>query len=267
MRRRSGPSVSLFSFQDIITSVMGILLFVALLLALKLFQTSVQAQQTATIDIEALRQEIAELEREIEAQEAQISRLAEAQGNIQTIDAEQIEQLAQRVENLESRLEELIAEVASLRQEHQEIALQTGRFAEAAQQELKDLDAELRKLNGLVARFSSGELTVFNVAGFETHVRYVLDMGNDVWIVTRLDQAGNAVEHFSFTGSPGERFRKALDWIESLSRQSYVFLLIRPSMQDYGWNLNEKLRESGVPHGFEPIGESMQVSFAPPVQP
>ncbi|RMG01802.1 MAG: hypothetical protein D6741_04695 [Planctomycetota bacterium] len=267
MRRRTGPTVSLFSFQDIVTSVMGILLFVALLLALKLFQCSVQAAQTASVDIEALQREIAELERDIEAQEAHINRLAQAQLDVQTIDAEQMERLAQRVENLERRAEELLEQVADLRQEYQETAQATARFAEAAEQELKDLDAQLRELNGLVARFSNGDLTVFNVAGFETHVRYVLDMGQQVWIVTRLDSAGNAAENFSFTGSPGERMRRAVEWIRTLPRRSYVFLLIRPSMQNYGWDLNEKLREIGLPHGFEPIGESLEVTFAPPVEP
>lgn len=65
-RGRSGPAISLFAFQDIITSVTAIVIVVVLFLALDLVQRKESARADSPVGVAAdLTDRIAELKREL----------------------------------------------------------------------------------------------------------------------------------------------------------------------------------------------------------
>lgn len=65
--KRHDPTITLFSFQDIITSVMGIMILIILVMALQLVTQRVAAEQevTSPMNLEALREKVQELRRQL----------------------------------------------------------------------------------------------------------------------------------------------------------------------------------------------------------
>ncbi len=257
MRRGGGPAISLFSFQDIITSVMGILLFVALLLALQLVQAAARVQEIATEagptddEIRSLEQKKAELEQELQRMMQASQDYGEISPEATAALRRHVEELAERLREIEERTEkEFSRGNREMREGADEIAAMT-RQIEQLDRELARVDAQLRRV-GMMK-----ELT-FTISGFEDSNRYVLDLGQNAWTVTRLSRTGESAVLERWTGGVAERMSQAFGWCDRRRAGDYVFLLVRPSAREEAWNILDRLRSRGIPRGFEPLGEDQQ---------
>jgi len=260
MRRGSGPTISLFSFQDIITSVMGILIFVALMLALRLVHA------TGRI-VEALEQSgpRAEEIRQLEEKKAELieehCRLKEKMQALE-VSPDEVAALRRQVQELENRLAELekqtenlfggfnekmraaVDEIASLKQRNEQL-----------EQQLASVDAQLQRLGKMK------DLT-FNVSGFEGFNRYVLDLHKDGWRLSQLSATGEARTIAVWQGPLAARESQALHWCKQRGSADYVFILVRPSAIDSSRKILEQLRSRNIARGFEPLGEDQQFHLA-----
>ncbi len=256
MRRGRGPTISLFSFQDIITSVMGILIFVALILALRLVQTTatITEELAAKPDLEEIRrleERIAELKEQYRHAVEEVERYSSISlADVETLRREVATQ-TQQLREIEERVEQEARHANEHTRTRSAEILAMKRRVEELNQKLASLNADLKRIGAMK------ELT-FTVTGFESSNRYVLDLRKDVWQVSRLSPTGEATPIGSWTGSVKERERQALSWCYRRSGNDYVLVLIRPSMIEGGEKIIEYLRRANIPRGFEPLGEDQE---------
>ena len=157
-RRRDsrGAVMTLFSFQDVMTTVMGIMILVTLLLALDLAEQVGQAEATEPVtevvqtghpvaDLEALEQRVAELEAAYEAAARRAARLVEA-GGLGRADLEraiaQLLELQREALELERQVQQRRSEMAHspeqqrLQQRYEQIII-ARRQAEALREQIE----------------------------------------------------------------------------------------------------------------------------------
>lgn len=257
MRRTAGPAISLFSFQDIITSVMGILLFVALLLALQLVQAAVKVQEVAA-EPEPSAEEMQRLEKKEAELEDELRQLASHTQDYSQLSPEGVAALRRQVEDAAAQLREMeertekafVRGNSEMREESQEI--------EELKRQDKELDRELARIDSELRRLGAMKELTFHLSGFEGSNRYVLELGREVWKVYRVSRSGDASPVSEWTGSLVARKSQALRWCEQLNGSDYVFLFVRPSAREEARELIERLRARGIPRGFEPLGEEQQ---------
>ncbi|MGQ9823069.1 MAG: hypothetical protein ACUVQK_14505 [Thermogutta sp.] len=257
MRRSAGPIISLFSFQDIITSVMGILLFVALLLALQLVQAAVRVHEAPTEpgpsaeEMQRLGKRKAELENELQ-------RLTTNVQDYSQISLESVAALRRRVEDAGKQLRQMEARTEKAFDRGNSKIREDSKKNEELNRQRAQLDRELTQIETELRRLSTMKELTFHVSGFEESNRYVLDFGRDVWKVYRLSRQGDASPVIVWTGSLVTRKSQALRWCEQLNGSDYVFLLVRPSAIQEARDIIERLRIRDIPRGFEPLGEDQQ---------
>ncbi len=257
MRKRGGPAISLFSFQDIITSVMGILLFVALMLALRLktvASDAVVATQEETVDdeIRELMQRKADLEQEFARWKAIMNDLDAVSPAMLSTMRTRIQELEQQLRATEERTEKEFAQHnQDIRDYSQEVA--------SLQNNKRTLDEELARAKDDLHRLTSMSELTFNVSGFESSNRYVLDMHPTAWRLTLLNPAQNTSVIAVWGGTIAARRVKALQWCDQRGPNDYVLLLVRPSAIVAFREIVERLRQRSIPLGFEPLGEDQEM--------
>jgi cell division protein FtsB len=259
-RGRSGPTISLFSFQDIITSVTAIVTVITLLLALDLVQrkqseassspahladeltkrlesaVAEAAQlQAAVSAADELVQDVAgvsptELRNELAAREAEIERMTKERRRLETLTEKLAEELKQvRLEAFE--LETLRAETESLEREADELERQ--RTAE---------QVEGRAVFSLPRGFQKkGWLAVV-----ETRTITLAPLGRPARPITLTSS------NVPLLGNSSAQ--ELIAWIDrEQSRTIYILLLVRPGGERTLDEAERLLSERGISFGYDLI--------------
>jgi len=256
-RGRSRSPFSLFSFQDIITCVSGIIILITLMLAIELSQRKQDSPQIATTNlVEKLREAIAEAQLEVARLDAELKQAAtdtpEASGL--SVDALQHDLFA-----VNEQIKSLEAEIASLR--NQEVAvtktdekLQAKRFdrekqnAKKAAEELraKDLDEQLRqvrKQNRLFYNSRSADGKQVWLIQIEANQVLVAPVGTQAPAKV-FSQRFAMLRHAAFA-----------DWLTHRSANAdFFFLLVRSEGTAEFANLRELLIKHRFTIGFDLLG-------------
>lgn len=260
-RDRSQQPFSLFAFQDIITSVTGIIVMITLILTLELLQREpdAPAAQTKRL-IEQLRPALAAAEKEVAALAAQLaggqSTLAEAaklspsrleKDRYETVQA--VAQLERETAALESQAERLD------RQRETQAAEWNARAGDRAT--LEQLQAELAELKAEREQLERQNRVVYNPT----------DAGQTAWLVEvagdRLTaaQAGASAPPLAFDATVSLlRQRAFFNWAEARAAEGgYFVLLVRPQGIKAFDALREGLRDRRLDFGFDLIGRDVVV--------
>lgn len=259
-RRSAGTPVSFFSFQDIITSVTGILILVTLLMTLELVTRARflaegpapgpdalpalhRAIQHAEIRRDWLRGEVERLGRAL-ASAAATSPLVTAD-ELRRIEYE-VGSTAERNDALRARQRETLAAVARERVELEKVASEAESAATRAQQLQAKAD-ELRRSNRLVMLpgAGAGKSPVFVESSAAGLVAGTSDVDGRVmpakrWPVGSLDALTR--------------------WAESRSRtREYFLVLVRPDGVETANEAVDRLRDAGFDVGWEPMDAAVTV--------
>jgi hypothetical protein len=259
-RGRSGPAISLFAFQDIITSVTAIVLVVVLFLVLDLLQRK-QATQQVTVEAvsEDLEARIAEIEAELEQLKAVTSRAdamvqevaefspAELQADItateQAIKDLELQQQSQneRHKALSNRLKMALAAQFDLRPKQEELA-QTKRETRDVRSDMESTRKDPRIIFALPKGFNkSGWIAVI-----ESDLISVAPLGRPAKPI-EFRQTGISL----FSGTPSDAFVK---WIKSQELEgAYFLLLVRPGGATLFDAVDSKMSTHSIAHGFDVI--------------
>ena len=262
-RGRSMAAISLFAFQDIITSVCGIVIVIVLLLAIEL--TSRRATPHATeqhnaaqaVDVSAesqqLEQELAQLTRESTAN----AELIERSGKLSAVELER------RKGTLSQDEARLLEQLESARVAAAELAVRT---AEAAARSAAD--ATLRKaLASLQAEQRQLEQSIRDEKT-SPRVRFAFPRGKERSGVLAVVSQGKIlvgpIENAAITDRFESRSesvvaRDFLRWARGSQAGGYVLVLIRPSGTDVWDELQTELRGSGLSFGFDLVSEDEEV--------
>ncbi|HRU05309.1 MAG TPA: hypothetical protein P5137_05990 [Candidatus Brocadiia bacterium] len=251
--RRGGDSapLSLFSFQDIITTVSGIMLLVMLMLALEVVArpagkpapAALPKAATSAEEVERLRQEIAQARREVE----QAAKL-----NLDDAPAK-VARLEQEMAKTRERTAQLNAAAEASRQRAEAAA----RAAAQARQEEERLKAELE---GLRKRLDEQEAQnrVHYTFARETNKTPVLVECSASGIAVRV--AGKTPQVVSFVDASSPHYQSSLRrfqaWARGRSPAREAFIvLVKPSAAGYAQEVIDALKQSGFDVGHEPLEE------------
>jgi hypothetical protein len=267
-RRASGTPVSFFAFQDIITSVTGILILVTLLLCLDLITVPASATQAtaktpATLpDPVQLAAQIAEAERRqpvLRQQVDDFQHLLEESGTISPLAArDELPQLRQQVEQASRGNDEA---VLHLRQEKSRL--------ETAEAELRRRNVEADTLTaeatkaGAEAKKAAKAAPIVALHGNGSGKRSIIVecRGGDQMNVATLSPDSTLIAEPSWRGG-GQK--ALLRWASSLSsRRDYFLLMVRPDGVHDADTAIAALREAGFDVGWEPVAEGVGLFAAP----
>lgn len=234
-RRGGGPTITLFSFQDIITSVSGIMIFVTLLLALDLSERSLKAgDNPAERDssdlkgrIEAARAELDVLRRRALLDSRSTGRSSLADERAEREAADKLDQAEREFAAIERRSDEARDREAEakIRREGAEatVAEESQRKASVAEALRRDL-ADAKPLDRVYFNFEADA-----------------SQSRDGWLALLDDRGisvaplGRAQRPRTFIGLSSEEdtvdpgTRAFLDWAESEAQGTYILLVARPS--------------------------------------
>ena len=270
--RSKQPTISLFAFQDIITSVTAILILLVLILSLELItRTAAKAARDPAATTRAMAAAVTDMELAIDALEADHARrlsLARQQPDPQEARTQRI--LLDQVE----RMRQQLSDSRAIEREAGRIADSTARDLRSAEQdaeviaeELLDASkvAELAKAmseanSQIRADIEAASKTPSQSAGAEVVFTRDTPSGSSPWL---LDVAASGVAVVRLgTGKP-ERLGADVGigsilerWITRLDRQhDHVLVLVRPSGVKMSGEVRQRLRDRGIPFGIDLIRE------------
>jgi len=261
-RKQQTLPFSLFSFQDIITSVTGIILLMTLLLTLELVQrhstATAQADDAPTRD---LQQEIANAEKVREELEAQLR-----QREKELLEAASMspQQLADLQNNLERELRQLEAEIQRLGQQNASMDVKKNnwkarKFVRADEQEkLDELRSKKEQMQKELELLKDSNRMIYNPSKGSAKAAWLVDISDSTIFVARAGEQSRPLRFEQRNDS--SEVKRFLDWATSRSSASEFFvLLVHPSGVVAFYEIREKLRSSGFDFGFDLIGKDVTV--------
>ena len=270
--------ISLFSFQDIITCLTGIMIVVVLVLLLEVIESA--ATRAARSALNAERLEVIELEKELIAQvEAARTQLQNAQQELRenrplTVAALQTRrsELDDRLRQIQEQREEARQNAAELDEKWKKLQLrsteleQLKKQLEAAKKENQTLHTRLTELRD---RFKANEmewvagrtpLRIEFVGHFERKPLLFECTGNAI-LMRDPAQPEKILREFSSNAPTMQtEIDRMIEYLETRSpEREYPVLLVRAEAAGYLEELLNRLRENNWRVGFEPIGTREEI--------
>lgn len=278
-RRKPAAAFSLFSFQDIITSVTAILILVMLLLTIELVT---RRRQQAATDPAASRRQIAATAGKLEAIVARLRddvAARKAQRPTRSLDAAQAERerVQKEREAIQRRLDEThrVREAASKHAAEMEAEaversgdiqslenLEKQFASDSREAEMLDQanrleqDRQDKRKREIADTPRSGTELVFNPPADSDRRAWLVELSGDGVAVVLL--GGDRTERLGHDTAPGSGFGR---WLSELTPDGdYCLLLVRPSTSDdMEEEVQHGLRDAGIRHGIDLIGEDQTV--------
>ena len=258
MRRRGGhdQTINLFSFQDIVCSVIGMVFFIVLIMALDIVDKKASGVETASqlateSEVQALRDRARALREEIAKTESDIERLT-SRLNLASGDEEGT---LDEVKRLEATLKNLYARI---RQDQESLAKTDAEKQQAGkehQQRFKEIERLARRADELRTQLKSVQAApriAFIIDAHPDNLEpWLLEISDSHLRVASKDGRGTILE---FGGNSSEqRKTRFLAWLATQSSQTHYFVLLtKPS----GVRLSDEIEKEMKTRGFD-IGRDL----------
>jgi len=251
-KRKQVEAFSLFAFQDIITSVTGIIILITLFLAIELMERTENTPEKQTVEMaeqteetsEALQQEIAKYKKILESNVQGISELPSTDPDtLKRMVAENEEkqkQLDGKIANSQKQLEKKTKEAKVLSDRESK----EGAEGDAEQRRLaaaiEELEKKLKKLSSSRLVFNEGEL------------------GKNTWIV-EVNKNGFRCAQIGVSSAPRTFSTQSnfLTWLKSNSAFQ-IYFCVKPNGINSFNVLQDKI-PSRVKYGYRPVGLGQRV--------
>jgi len=233
VRRRSSESpVSFFSFQDLMTGTIGVMILIALILVLWLTEVVESVEAYVAREPTQESDELATLRSEVMTLELSFARQTMAQLRLR---------LRTLYEEIEARKEEIAEKTAELR------TMVEGEYSdESATTESRHLQQQLEQLEATLEERRRSDRLVYIASQSFALQPLLIEMSSGAIRVSGTSDAETVIE---FTDEElALRLERALAWLEGFSDEEfYCLLLLKPS----GLPLYEQLRAALVEKGFQ----------------
>lgn len=278
-RRRTRAAFSLFSFQDIITSVTAILILLVLILSLELVT---RRQEAAAADPMATRVALQESVASLQSLVGTLAAIVPAD-KPRALVARTRSELARDTRIVESQADQAIADAEAARavegRARAMAAATVARLRDAERNfaavdrikmEALRVDEEARKLairnkarsaelserrERITDRPSPGAELVFNPPEGTSTQAWIIEVSGDGFTVVRLGT--NQRQSLGSGVGPGSA---AGQWLSRLNeRRDHVLILVRPSGANSMEVIRQSLGEAGISFGIDLIGEEQVV--------
>jgi Skp family chaperone for outer membrane proteins len=269
MRRRRDNTLSLFAFQDIITGVAGVMLFILLLLVVQLTLRTVTGssewggaaepsapQPSPQIQPPADRQQLQQMQQTLERLRRRSAELLEADAG--DLDAQ--------IDAAQAELHELMADAAR-KQSHAEAMQSQMSSSETNQQKRSTLERrnalkrQLEQLEQEQVRHAGGKLVAFKSASTGVGELWIIDMRGTGATIFNVESPQDAVT-VSY-----QRFEPEVLIVQSIRSSLQqrtdvrnVVVLLRPSIAGSGSPLLDAFRAAGFRVALELLDEDTLVT-------
>lgn len=249
-RRKSNVAFSLFAFQDIITSVTGIMLLITMMLALELIKRKeesppVQTQQTTDKVEDAIasnQNEIAQLRSLLAASDEQLKYDAETLRRKLTSLKEANTVFSSQIENLEANQEE----TERRKNEAEEALSQT-----ASPQQIQTMQQRVSELQQQLAELKESNRVIFNRPAGESKTPWLIEVSGQS---IQVAQVGVAAPPQVFS-APAE----LRAWASSHGVGStYFVMMVKPSGLNQFNIVKQDLEDLGFDIGYDLLSEDQQ---------
>lgn len=265
-RGRSGPSISLFAFQDIITSVTAIVIVVVLFLALELVQrkeaahadTSSGVAEDLAVRIEELRVELARLRDQTARTDStvrEVAKFSPAELQIEVRNAEQA------IQELQSR-QKLLAERNKLWQSREKAALAKEFDLQPQQRQLEQARKASDDLEQQIEAGRNDKRPIYGLPKGVTNGGWVAIIEKDIVTVAPLGRPAKPQLFKTgtlslFSGTSAGAFVK---WVKQEKQQNaYFLLLIRPGGATQFDEVDTQFTLSDISYGFDLIDAHQEI--------
>lgn len=255
-RRSNTEAFSLFAFQDIITSVTGVIILITLILALELMDRveNSPAEQTKIV-VELLDDSIDDLKaRKLELQ-TQISELTFDSADLPTTDIDALKRhkagLSQRVNSLKADVRSL--ESQELRQNKELDKLQKSSAVEANQSRLKKATAETMIAEQRLKKLESSDQMFFR-SGTTGKTIWLVEVTDNGFLVAKLGEQTKPKRY-------GTTYKFGSWWKGLASAEDALYVLTKPSgvASEYFEAAREQLLKGKISFGYTVIQESAEI--------
>lgn len=256
MRRTTEQPLSLFSFQDIITSVTGVMILLTLLLSIELIQRVVSsAPQQTKVQITTSTQSIEEMKAEVAALESKLQSSGKLPDNLPSMDSAALKQKRLQLQEANDRLRGEIAELSDrLHEKRQEVS--TAETASASEQQR--MAEEFARLEKAIddAKKQLESMDASNRIFFKKE-----QGGKETWIV-EVTASGIQSAKIGVAAKPRQFANvESFDrWLKSLNSASTAFyLIVKPNGEQSFEAIRKSIRSAGFDVGFHVLAADQQV--------
>jgi hypothetical protein len=261
-RRATSNPISLFSFQDIITSVTGIMILVTLIMTLELIQRTVSSPlvQTVAVTVEA-ESTTADMRKRARDLKAQIERQQQAAESLRGVDPrglnEQLQELEQTIEQFLKDVERVSAISAATERNRRQAATEEAETL-AKLSEVRTIEQQIAAAQSELEKLKKTNRLIFNPDKSSAKTPWLLDVSSTQ---IKAAQVGVKATPAVFSGgSPAELLAQFGGWLPARDPAAeYFVLLIRPSAAELYLPLRFELQGQGFDLGFDLLGETQTV--------
>lgn len=263
-QRHSGNAFSLFAFQDIITSICGIVVLITLILALEL---SVQIVSDASPANVTSRQEYKQIiaktkavEQKNAAMETEIERINTDSAEIITMTTseirERIDEVTMDINRNETQKQTRIIQLDAA-EEQVRLSLLNDEEYKKLLEEKASIENQLAELKRAAEMMKSGNYFYFDRSQNISESPWLVDISGSQ-IVAHSLAANATAESRDFSN-----YAAFFTWARTCDKSSeYFVLLVRPSGLDNFKKIEERLRDLNFRLGIDFIGESRQLEVS-----
>ena len=263
-RRKQRTNVSLFAFQDIITSVMGILILVVLLLSVLVTQTvEHQARASESVPSEAApsNEEISDFRRQVESMQSQLDGSLEMLNEIASLESK--EQIQRKIQEQEMRLDTLNRSISSSRstavQLQSEVTVEEGKLAAMAESlGVKNLQSYRDQLQDEIELLTSNRRMMFNFRNLSGKTAWIVDVSSKGLQIAEIgvNQAPLVIQH----QSPSRIAADFSIWLNNKDPQTtHVVLAVKPNAVNLFDEVKELIDGTATTVGIELLPEDVQI--------
>ena len=256
--RKHNP-VSLFAFQDVMASVIGILFFVVLLMALDLIDQKPSAAQALEElpEIETLKKTLDELQQQHKSIEAEYEKLILRQNLTSKskwqIDRE-IDEINNEVLRMHNRIEKQIEELLQLENDSAELATRNNESLE----KLESFNKQLDDIRAEIVTAQARPTVTYIIDKNDSLVPWLLEVTDSSLSVATPD--GRTIVLRFLAEDFRDRKRDFLDWAYTLTPDKYYFVILeKPSGLSFIHEIEKDLAKRGFSIGNDLIPEDMMV--------
>ncbi|MGH7192085.1 MAG: hypothetical protein ACREJM_00960, partial [Candidatus Saccharimonadales bacterium] len=249
-------------FQDIITSVTGIMILVTLLMALELSQRVLQSPKVQTMVVSHdLKQAIAAAEAAAAALQTQLAARDERLQQLAGLDERRLRADTQDVERQISQLDSETATLAARAERAEKRKQQLAADSQARQSDVAraaQLTERIAQVEAQLAKLKSSNRVLYNPAQGSSKSAWLVELTDSE---LRAAPLGKAQPPTVFSGAtPAARLAAFKKWSEARDRGAeYFVLVIKPSGVLLFEQLYEVLLDSGFDLGFDVVDSSQMV--------
>ena len=271
-RNEEDSAISLFSFQDIITSLTGIMFLVVLLLVLMLLTSHQPGGRKQAEEVRELQSQIEKLRKELQSHQQTQQMLDESLQKLKQLSAEEIEamhrQLQEQVRQTRQKLENLTQLNHIVRQENKDIRqkIQTAEETEkTVSKKIESLQKEIARQKELLKKKEQEikqkkKLIKFAIDSSSSKKPLLAELDAD-GIAVFNPEANNRID-FKKTGNADAALREFNMYLAGVDKTEYYFsVAVKPSGFKYANSVLKMLKESKIERGFEILPDNQSTLF------